>query len=260
MSILDEFRLDGQTAVITGGNRGIGRSIANAYADVGANIVVANRDEEAGENAASEIAESYGVETRQVSVDVSEEAEVRELAESVTDEFGQIDVLVNNAGVTNNTAAENLTLDEWNRVLDINLTGTFLCSRYIGEQMIEDGGGGTIVNISSIAAYIASNPQPQIAYHTSKGGVKQFTKQLASEWAEYDIRVNAIAPGYIRTEMVDEVLRTDDELASTWRSEMLQDEIMGPDCLKGAAVLLASDAGRYMTGETIVVDGGYLAR
>jgi len=259
MSILDEFRLDGETAIVTGGNRGIGRSIANVYADVGADIVVANRDEQSGREAASEIADTHGVDTHHVSVDVSDEDDTRRLAETVTDEFGGVDILVNNAGVTNNTPAEELTLEEWNHVLDINLTGTFLCSRHVGERMIEDG-GGTIVNLSSIAAYIASNPQPQIAYHSSKGGVMQFTKQLAAEWAEYGVRVNAIAPGYIRTEMVDEVLRTDDELASTWRSEMLQNEIMGPNCLQGTAVLLASEAGRYMTGETVVVDGGYLAR
>jgi len=259
MSILDEFRLNGQTAIITGGNRGIGRSIANAYADVGANIVIANRNKQGGQRAASEIADEYNVETYQVPVDVSEESDVRELIEFVTKECGGIDILVNNAGVTNNTPAEELTLDEWTHVIDINLTGTFLCSRHVGERMIESG-SGTIINMSSIAAYIASNPQPQIAYHSSKGGVMQFTKQLAAEWSDYNIRVNAIAPGYIRTEMVDEVLRTDDELASTWRDEMLQDEILGPDCLQGVAVLLASDAGRYMTGETVIVDGGYLAR
>lgn len=259
MTVLDRFRLDGQTAIVTGGNRGIGREIAQALAEAGADVVVANRNSQSGEEAAAEIADSAGVETLAVETDVADEASVRELVNVVAEAFGTIDVLVNNAGIVVHESVEAMTVEEWDSVVDINLRGTFLCSKYVGDAMRESG-GGVILNVSSISAFIANYPQEQVAYNASKGGVESFTRQLASEWAEHDIRVNAIAPGYIRTDNTDQADAIDPDIDEVWKSEMLVDEIAGPEDVAPAAVFLASDASRYMTGASVVVDGGYTVR
>ncbi len=259
MAVLDRFALDEQTAIVTGGNRGIGREIAQSLAEAGANVVVANRDSESGAEAASEIAESTGVETLAVETDVADEASVREMVDAAVEEFETIDILVNNAGIVVHESAEAMTVEEWDSVIDINLRGTFLCSKYVGESMRESG-GGSVVNISSMSAFVANYPQEQVAYNASKGGVESFTRQLASEWAEHDIRVNTIAPGYIRTDNTDQADAINPDIDETWESEMLMDEIAGPEDVAPAAVFLASDASRYMTGASIVIDGGYTVR
>jgi NAD(P)-dependent dehydrogenase (short-subunit alcohol dehydrogenase family) len=259
MSVLDRFRLDGQTAIVTGGNRGIGREIADTMADVGADIVVANRDEKTGRDAADEIADEHGVETLWVGTDVADEDSVQEMVEETVATFGTVDVLVNNAGVVSRYPAEDLSVEEFRRVLDINLTGLFICSKYAGQVMIDDG-GGSIVNVSSISGIIANYPQEQAHYNASKAAVDGFMTQLASEWGTYGIRVNNINPGYIATEMVKEVTRTQPELAETWKSNMVFDEFAGPEAIAPLAVYLASDASSYMTGERIVIDGGYTVR
>lgn len=256
MTVLDRFRLDGQTAIVTGGNRGIGREIAQALAEAGANVVVANRNSESGEGAAAEIADSTGVETLAVETDVADEASVEAMVDTAVEKFETIDVLVNNAGIVVHESAESMTVEEWDSVIDINLRGTFLCSKAVGKSMM-DSGGGSIVNISSMSAFIANYPQEQVAYNASKGGVESFTRQLASEWADHDIRVNTIAPGYIRTDNTDQADAIDPDIDETWKSEMLMDEIGGPEEVGPAAVFLASDASRYMTGSSLVVDGGY---
>ncbi|MFB6308125.1 MAG: SDR family NAD(P)-dependent oxidoreductase, partial [Haloarculaceae archaeon] len=139
------------------------------------------------------------------------------------------------------------------KTIDINLTGAFLCSKYVGREMIDDG-GGSIINISSMSAFMANYPQCQVDYQASKGGLEGFKYQLASEWAEHDIRVNNINPGYIATEILTE----DQEILDTWKSEMLMDELGTPEDIAPLAVYLASDASSYMTGESVVIDGGYL--
>jgi NAD(P)-dependent dehydrogenase (short-subunit alcohol dehydrogenase family) len=259
MTVLDRFRLDGETAIVTGGNRGIGREIAQALAEAGAAVVVANRNAESGEEAAAEIAESTGVETLAVETDVADEESVQAMVETVVDEFETIEVLVNNAGIVVHEAAETMTEAEWDAVIDINLKGTFLCSKYVGKEMMTSG-GGSILSVSSMSAFIANYPQRQVAYNASKGGIESFTRQLASEWAEHDIRVNTIAPGYIRTDNTDQADAIDPDIDEVWRSEMLMDEIAGPEDVAPTAVFLASDASRYMTGASIVVDGGYTVR
>jgi NAD(P)-dependent dehydrogenase (short-subunit alcohol dehydrogenase family) len=259
VSVLDAFSLDDRTAVVTGGNRGIGRAIARALAEAGADVVVANRDEEAGERAASAVAEATGVETAAIPVDVADESSVCELMDRTVERFGGVDVLVNNAGITRNVPAEAMDAEDWHDVLDVNLTGVFFCSKHCGRAMIE-AGGGVIVNVSSVSASFANHPQPQVGYNASKGGVEAFTRQLASEWADHGIRVNAIDPGYIRTAMIDDVFETNPEMAATWKSRMLVDEIPGPEALGPLAVFLASDASAYMTGASVVIDGGYTVR
>ncbi|WP_224449237.1 SDR family NAD(P)-dependent oxidoreductase [Haloprofundus salilacus] len=259
MTVLDSFRLDGRTAIVTGGNRGIGREIADALAEAGANVVVANRSADSGETAANEIADEWGVETLAVPVDVADEAEVRAMVDATVDRFSGIDILVNNAGIVVHEAAEEMTVDEWDAVMQVNVRGVFLCSKHAGTEMMESG-GGTILNVSSMSARVANYPQRQVAYNASKGAVESFTRQLASEWAEHDIRVNCLAPGYIRTDNTDQADDVNPNIGEVWRSEMLMDEIPGPEAVAPAALYLASDASSYVTGGSLVVDGGYTVR
>jgi NAD(P)-dependent dehydrogenase (short-subunit alcohol dehydrogenase family) len=258
MSVLDAFRLDGRTAIVTGGNRGIGRAIAEGLAEAGADVVVANRDRESGEAAAEAVADATGAETLAVRTDVTSVESVADMTAAAVDRFGSVDVLVNNAGIVVHEAAEEMTLDQWRSVIDTNLTGVFLCSKYVEPAMPD--AGGAIVNVSSMSARVANYPQRQVAYNASKGGVEAFTRQLASEWAERGVRVNNVAPGYVRTDNTDQADAVDPDIDEVWRSEMLVDEIPGPEAVAPLAVFLASDAASYMTGATVTVDGGYTVR
>jgi NAD(P)-dependent dehydrogenase (short-subunit alcohol dehydrogenase family) len=259
MSVLDKFRLDGQTAIVTGGNRGIGREIADATADVGANVVVANRDEETGRAATQQIADDHDVDTFWVETDVSVEADVENMVEETVDEFGEIDVLVNNSGVVSHYDVAEMPAEEWQRIFDINVNGVFYGTKHVGAHMIENG-GGNIVNMSSISGIVANYPQKQAHYNASKEALDGFTRQVASDWAEHGIRINNIAPGYITTEMVERFIGDNPELAETWRSQMPGEEFAGPEVIAPLAVYLVSDASEYVTGERVVIDGGYTIR
>lgn len=157
MTVLDRFKLDGQTAIVTGGNRGIGRAIAQALAEAGADIVVANRDVQMGKEAATEIAAETDVEAMAIETDVAEEESVIAMVDTAVERFGTVDILVNNAGVVVHEAAETMSVDQWDRVIDINLRGTFLCSKYVGVEMM-DSGGGSILSVSSMSAFVANYP------------------------------------------------------------------------------------------------------
>lgn len=255
MSVLDRFRLDGDTAIVTGGNRGIGKAIATGMAEVGANVVIANRTPESGQEAAAEIAEQTGSETVAITADVTDEAEVQALVRETVDRFGSLDVLVNNAGVAIHEPAEEKPLENWKKTLDINTTGAFVCAKHAGQEMI-DSDGGAIINISSMSAFVANYPQCQVDYQASKGGLEGMKLQLASEWAEHGIRINNINPGYIETD----ILTDDEEMIETWQSEMLLDEFGTPEDIAPLAVYLASDASSYVTGSSFVIDGGYMVR
>ena len=255
VSVLDSFRLDGKTSIVTGGNRGIGRAIADALADVGSDVVVANRDGESGAQAAEEIAAETGAETLAVRTDVTSESDVQSMVETAVEEFGGIDVLVNNAGIVHHAAVEDKPVDEFTDALDVNLTGAYRCCKYAGEAM-KAGGGGAILNVSSMSAFVANYPQHQVDYQASKGGLEAFKTQLASEWAEHGIRVNNVNPGYVFT---DNIVHEED-VVETWRSEMLVDEFARPADIAPLAVYLVSDAAWYVTGESVVIDGGYTVR
>ncbi|MFC6823693.1 SDR family NAD(P)-dependent oxidoreductase [Halopelagius fulvigenes] len=259
MTVLDAFDLDGETAIVTGGNRGIGRAIANALAEAGASVVVANRDAASGEEAAEEISDSTGADAFAVECDVTDEDAVEAMVEATVERFGGVDVLVNNAGIVVHEAIETMSLEEWSAVLTTNLTGAFLCSRAAGREMMENG-GGVVLNVSSMSAFIANYPQRQVAYNASKAGLEGFKNQLASEWAEHGIRVNNLAPGYVATDNADQGAQVAENAVETWEGEMLMDEMASPEMLGPTAVYLASDASAYMTGETIVLDGGYTVR
>ncbi|MFB6136597.1 MAG: SDR family NAD(P)-dependent oxidoreductase [Halobacteriaceae archaeon] len=259
MPVLERFRLDGKAAVVTGGDRGIGRAVATGLAEAGADVVVANRDGDAGAEAAAEIREATDSEAVAVPTDVTDEEQVASMVEATAERFGGPDVLVNNAGVVVHTPAEEMTREEFERVVETNLTGVFLCAREAGKRMLA-GDGGSIVNVSSMSARVANYPQKQVGYNASKAGVEGFTRQLASEWSERGVRVNCIAPGYVRTEMVDQGIEADPESADVWFSEMLTEEMARPEDIAPLAVYLASEASWYVTGESITIDGGYTVR
>ncbi len=259
MSVMERLRLDGQTAIVTGASRGIGRAIADGMAEVGANVVVANRSEEPGRQAAAELADEHGVETRWIETDVADEASVRKMIDETVDTFGTVDVLVNNAGVVSLHPAEDMPTDDFERIIEVNLTGAFLCSKYAAREM-KDSGGGSIVNISSMSGKIANYPQGESHYCASKSGLDGYMTQVASEWAEYGIRVNNISPGYILTDLNREYVEANPEMAETWKANMVMDEFGTPEDIAPLAVYLASDAASYVTGEDIVIDGGYTVR
>jgi NAD(P)-dependent dehydrogenase (short-subunit alcohol dehydrogenase family) len=252
----DLFDLTGKVAIVTGGGSGIGRQMAEGLAEMGADLVLCARHLDRCEAAAAELSE-LGVRAVGMRCDVRDPAEVEAVVERTRHELGRIDVLVNNSGTAWGAAPEDTPLEGWQKVVDVNLTGTFLFSQAAGRVMIEQR-GGKIVNIASVAALTGSPPEIMnaIAYNATKGGVLSFTRDLACKWARHGITVNAIAPGWFPSDMSNVVLETHgDEL----RNAIPLRRFGGPDDLKGAVVLLASAASDYVTGQTIVVDGGQSA-
>lgn len=253
MDALSMFRLEGQTAIVTGGGQGLGREVAFGLAEAGADVVVLQRRLEIAEKTAEDI-KNMGRQSLALKVDVSNPSDVEGMVKTVKDKFGRIDILVNNAGVAGWYRAEEMTFEEWNRVIGINLTGVFLNCKYVAREMIKQK-KGSIINISSISGFVANHPQEQSHYNASKGGVNTLTKCLAYEWAKHNIRVNAIAPGFIGTPMLKEA---GEEYLNTWSSLNVQKRIADPVELKGIAVFLASEAASYITGHILVADGGYI--
>ena len=252
MHVRELFDLSGKTAIVTGGGSGIGRQMAQALAESGANLVLCARKVERCEEAAAELAE-VGVRTLGLKCDVREPAEVQAVVDRTRDELGRIDVLVNNAGTVWAAPPEDTPLEGWQKVIDVNLTGVFLFSQAAGRAMIEQG-GGKIVNIASVAGLGGAPPEVMnaISYNASKGGVIAFTRDLACKWARHGINVNAIAPGWFPSEMSRHVL---DRQPGVVEHIPLR-RFGGSDDLKGAIVYLASAASDYVTGHTLVVDGG----
>src|SRR5215210_4011725 len=247
MTVLDVFRLDGKVAVVTGGNRGLGEAFARALGEAGARVAIAARDEDRSEAVASELG------ALAVTADVTDSASVQAMLDRVTDELGPVDVLVNNSGVCFHRPALEVPDDEWRAVWDVNVDGLWRCSRAVGAQMVERG-TGAIVNIGSISAQIVNRPQWQPAYNASKAAVHQLTKSLAAEWAPHGVRVNALAPGYVKTEMapVD-----DPRFRPRWIEDAPMQRAATPEEIAPSVVYLASDAASFMTGSVLVVDGGY---
>ena len=256
MRVQELFDLGGKTAIVTGGGSGIGRQMAGALAELGANLVLCARKVERCEEAAAELGE-LGVRTLALPCDVRNADEVRSVVERTVEELGGVDILVNNAGTSWGAPAEDTPLEGWQKVIDVNLTGLFLFSQAAGRVMIERG-GGSIVNIASVAGLRGSPPgaMDAIAYNASKGGVIAFTRDLAHKWAQYGIRVNSIAPGWFPSDMTKVLLdRHGDEFL---KSVPLR-RFGGPEDLKGAVAFLASPASAFVTGQTLVVDGGQSA-
>ena len=257
MSVLDLFRLDGKTAIITGGGRGLGAYTAEALSDVGANIVVCSRKLEACEQTKQEI-EAKGGKALAFACDITKPEDVEHVVEETIKAFGAIDILVNNSGATWGAPAEEMPLERFEYVVDVNVKGTFIMSQAVGKRMIAQGKGGKIVNVASVAGLFGGNPKyiNTVGYATSKGAVVNMTRDLATSWAHYGINVNAIAPGWFPTKMSKGLL-------SKFGEEMLADIPLhrygNPEDIKGVMLFLASAASAYMTGQIVVVDGGSTA-
>jgi NAD(P)-dependent dehydrogenase (short-subunit alcohol dehydrogenase family) len=247
------FELTGKTAIVTGGGTGIGRQMAQGLAEAGANLVLCARKAERCEQAASEL-EQLGVRAIGLGCDVRDPDQVQHVVAQAVEELGGVDVLVNNAGTVWGASPEEMPLEGWQKVIDVNLTGVFLFSQAAGRVMIERG-GGVIVNIASVAGLQGGPPEIMntIAYNASKGGVIAFTRDLACKWAQHGIRVNSIAPGWFPSDMSGYVLERHEERL---KQHIPLGRFGGPHDLEGVVVFLASDASAYVTGHTLVVDGG----
>jgi NAD(P)-dependent dehydrogenase (short-subunit alcohol dehydrogenase family) len=243
--------LDGRVAIVTGAGRGIGYEIAASLSEAGATVVVAEISRELGESAAARL----GGRARFQIIDVADSASVDAAAAHIHAELGKIDILVNNAGICLNASALETTDAIWRRQMAVNLDGVFFCCRAFGRYMTE-AGSGAIVNISSIAGVIDVWPQRHIAYSVSKSAVTQISKVLASEWASANIRVNAIAPGYVATEMPF-ASGANQGLLEVWKSRIPTGRLTEPREIASAVCFLVSDAASAITGHLLMADGGY---
>jgi NAD(P)-dependent dehydrogenase (short-subunit alcohol dehydrogenase family) len=257
-SVRELFDLTGRVALVTGGGRGLGEQIARGLAQAGAAVTVASRKRDACEGVARELADEYGARTLALRLDVASEDEVRAAFDEAGAALGPVDLLVNNSGTSWGAPAAEMPLDAWRRVMDVNATGTFLCSRELARRLIARGAPGAILNVASIAGLQGSPPEVLDAagYSASKGAVIALTRDLAVKWARHGIRVNAVAPGFFRTQMTEKVL---DRAEQAVARVVPLGRIGGEDELLGAALFLLSSAGGYVTGQVLAVDGGMTA-
>jgi 2-deoxy-D-gluconate 3-dehydrogenase len=249
------FDLSGKTALITGGNGGIGYGIAKGLADSGANIIIAARNQAKIEKAVDSLNDTkiMDVSVSGYNVDVSNEKSVNKLVEQATDRF-PIDILVNNAGINIKKPPTELSIDEWNKVVNINLTGSFLCAKALYSSM-KSNGGGKIINIGSMTSVFGV--EWAAAYASTKGGVVQLTKSLAVAWARDNIQVNTILPGWITTDLTKDTKIQAPDRYDQISSRIPQNRWGEPEDLAGTAIFLSSSASDYVTGVSIPVDGGY---
>ena len=248
---MEEFSLQDRVAVVTGGGQSLGLEISRSLHSAGAEMVIAEVNDETGPEAAEELEGMF------VHTDVTDPASVRGMVEMVIDEHGRIDVLVNNAGIVHNIPSEVVPDEEWLAVISVNLNGVFWCCREVGKAMLERG-SGSIVNIASMSGIVSNHPQPQAAYNASKAGVITLTKSLAGEWASRGVRVNSVSPGYIRTPLT-ELGMSKSEWAEVWLSSTPLGRLAEPREIAPAVLYLASEAASFATGTNLVVDGGYTA-
>lgn len=250
------FSLEGKTAIVTGGKQGMGRTHAILLAKAGANVVVADLNQSECQEVVDEI-EQEGGSGLAVKCDVSQKAEVEEMVRKTKEEFGSVDILVNNAGIADFKEFFGMSEEDWEKTIDINLKGYFLCAQAVAKEMKEQG-GGVIVNIASVAMGQVGIASPNLVHYvSSKGGIGGMTEALAVDLADDDIRVNAVAPGMIDTPMIDP-MKEDEEAMEASINQLPMKRTGDPAEISKAVLFLASDASSYMTGSVVTVDGGWL--
>ena len=255
--ILERFRLDGKTALVTGGAQGIGRAFAHALADAGASVAIVDLSLDKAEETAHELT-AKGVEAIAVKADVTRADDVKAMVDAVMAKWGKLTIGVNNAGIGQWVPSEEMSEADWDKMLGINLKGVFLCAQAESKVMIP-AGYGKIINTASMSGHIVNTPQKQMAYNTSKAGVLHLTRSLGAEWAPFGVRVNSISPGYTRTQLVDDLLATPvgKEMLPAWMALVPAKKMAEVTDLQGALVYLAAEVSDYVTGSDIIIDGGY---
>lgn len=253
MTVLDTFSLTGQRGLVTGGNRGLGLAFVRALAQAGADVVFVARDADRNAAAVAQLADENLTVTA-FEVDITAPDGPGQAIDAAVQQLGGLDLLVNNAGIAIHRPALEVTDEEWDQVMDVNLRSLWRLSRAAGAHM-KTNGGGNILNIGSISSLIVNRPQWQPAYNASKAAVHQLTKSLAAEWAPFNIRVNALAPGYVKTEMA----AVDDPLFQRhWVDDVPMKRFALPEEISPTLVYMASRASAFMTGSVVVIDGGYI--
>ena len=255
MGILEKMRLDGKKAFVTGGARGIGKAVATALCEAGADMAIVDMDIAEAQKTAETMAKETGREVFAIQTDVTDEADVNRMIQTLLEKFGRIDVAFCNAGICVNAPAEDMTFEQWKKVIDVNLSGVFLTAQAAGRVMLKQG-KGSIINTASMSGHIVNVPQPQCAYNASKAGVIMLTKSMAVEWAKRGVRVNSISPGYIGTELITS--RADlVPLIDQWNRIAPMGRLGKPEELQSIVVYLAGDACGFTTGADFVVDGAF---
>lgn len=257
--ILDRFRLDGRVAVVTGGGQGIGRAYAHALGEAGAAVAIADISLETASAVAAEL-EAKHVDAIAIQVDVTRAEQVEAMVDTIVRKWGKLTIGVNNAGIGQWVAAEIMSETDWDKMLNINLKGVFLCCQAEARVMLA-AGYGKIINMASMSGHISNTPQNQAHYNASKAGVIHLTRSLGAEWAPRGLCVNSISAGYTRTQLVDDLLKTPigKEMLPRWMALTPMNRMGEVTDLQGAVVYLASEASDFMTGNDVIIDGGYCA-
>lgn len=252
---LQKFDLSGRLAVITGAGRGIGLAVAEALGEAGARLAITDINDARVQQAATQLRDK-GYQVDSYVLDVTKPRQVEQVSEEMVARYGRVDILVNNAGISICEPAETMKDDDWLKVIDVNLNGVFWCCRTFGKAMLE-AGSGAVVNIGSMSGYIVNRPQEQSQYNASKAAVHHLTRSLAAEWAGRGVRVNAVAPTYIATEMTSYV-NEDPEMHRHWIGGTPMQRLGRPDEVASVVLFLASEAASLMTGSIVLADGGYV--
>lgn len=250
--ILDRFRLDGRTALITGGAQGLGRGFAIALVQAGASVMIADLNGDKASATASELA-GRGLAIAAIQADVTDADSIAAMVAATIERFGDLHIAVNNAGVNFNSAAEDTPMREWDATFDLNLRGLFLCCQAEGRHMIARG-YGKIINIASMSSVLVPHPQKQAVYNTSKAGVAHLTACLATEWAGYGVRVNAVSPGIVRTPLIESAELA--PLKDEWLTQIPMGRLAEVADIQAGVLYLASDASDYMIGHNLAIMGG----
>lgn len=255
--ILDEFDLTGKYGIVTGGGNGIGKGIARGLSEAGATVLIAGRNLDKLKRTAEELSAFGGGEVIYATVDMADPDSIAALVETSLEMLGRIDFLFNNAGTIHRETSEKFPREIWERTMAVNLSGPFYLSQHVARHMIERGEGGSIINTSSMAAIFGGKTVP--AYAATKGGLTQVTKSMCNDWSKYGIRVNAIGPGWVKTELTEALVADKEGRYKEITARIPMSRWADPEEFAGPAVFLVSNASSYVNGQVLFVDGGYLA-